>query len=427
LTSTTSTTDPRPPGELREAMTDRLIADGMITSPAVEAAFRAVPRHMFVPAGTSADRAYGADVSVITKSDANGAHLSSVSAPWLQATMIAQAGISAGMKVLEIGSGGYNAALLAEVTGEHGRVVTMDIDPEITARASGALEAAGYGDRVTVVTDDGENGSPDYAPYDAIIVTVGAWDLPPSWIGQLTSGGTLVVPLRMNSVTRSLAFRLKGDHLASTSAEMCGFVPMQGRGARSERTFRLPDPSGGYVTLRFDEGAPDDPSQLDGALGYGPVTAWSGARIGQAVSFADLHLWFAGFLPGFCRIAADDATGLAAQHAGTGWFPFGCAHGDSFAYQANRKLNSAGDPQFEFGAGAYGSHAQDAADLLVEQVQVWDQHGRNLPGDSFAFWPTGTPIRAQSERTAVFRKIHGAVTVDWPGPVSGQQPQPRSE
>ena len=46
------------------------------------------------------------------------------------------------MRVMEIGSGGYNAALLAEITGEH--VVTVDIDPDITARASAALEAAGY-------------------------------------------------------------------------------------------------------------------------------------------------------------------------------------------------------------------------------------------------------------------------------------------
>ena len=65
----------------------------------------------------------------------------------------------------------------------------MDIDPDISARASAALDAAGYGDRVTVVTADGEHGFPDRAPYDAIVVTA-AWDLPPpgvtSW--RMTAG-----------------------------------------------------------------------------------------------------------------------------------------------------------------------------------------------------------------------------------------------
>jgi len=70
----------------------------------------------FTPPGTPLEVAYNADDSVITKRDASDAHLSSVSAPWLQARMIAQAGIGPGMRVLELGSGGFNAALLAEVT-----------------------------------------------------------------------------------------------------------------------------------------------------------------------------------------------------------------------------------------------------------------------------------------------------------------------
>lgn len=163
-------------GELRDAMTDELVSDGMVSSPTVEAAFRRVPRHAFVPSDTSLDDAYSTTVAPITKVDENGAHLSSVSAPWLQAMMIGQAGICAGMKVLEVGSGGYNAALLAEVTGPQGLVVTMDIDPEVTARSVDALDATGYGGRVIVVTADGEHGMPAHAPYDAIIVTAGAWE-----------------------------------------------------------------------------------------------------------------------------------------------------------------------------------------------------------------------------------------------------------
>src|SRR2546429_552352 len=104
------------------------------------------------PPGTSLADAYGAMVAPVTKKDEHGADLSSVSAPWLQARMIAQAGIEPGMSVLEVGSGGYNAALLAEVTGKEGRVVSIDIDPDVTGRATAALAATGYADRVTVVT-----------------------------------------------------------------------------------------------------------------------------------------------------------------------------------------------------------------------------------------------------------------------------------
>lgn len=412
MTQAASMADAETADQLREAMADRLIADGVITSPVVEAAFRAVPRHLFLPAGTtSLHDAYDTNVAPITKTDASGAHLSTVSAPWLQARMIAQAGIEPGMRVLEIGSGGYNAALLAEVTGEKGQVVTMDIDPEVTARAAAALAAAGYGDRVTVVTADGEQGVPERAPYDAIVVTAGAWDIPPAWTGQLTGGGTLVLPLRMNMITRSIAFHRADGHLVSTSAEVCGFVPMQGGGARAERTFRLPDPGGGHVALRFDEGAPDDPGVLDGALASGPVTAWSGLRIGNAVSFADLHLWLAAFLPGFCRVAASEGTALAAEGVCKGWFPYGGVHGDSFSCLA---LRQTGGAQSEFGARAYGPHSEDAADALVAQIRAWDAHGRDLSGGAFAVWPAGTAIPPLQEATGVFRKIHGTVTVSWP-------------
>lgn len=413
MIQTAGRTDSGKAERLRDAMTGQLVADGWVSSPNVEEAFRAVPRHLFVPDDTPLEKAYNARRAVYTKQDGNGANISSVSAPWLQARMIAQAGIEPGMRVLEIGSGGYNAALLAEVTGEKGLVVTVDIDPEITGYASAYLEAAGYGGRVTVITADGENGVPEHAPFDAIVATAGAWDIPPAWREQLADGGTLVLPLRMNTITRSLAFRRDGGCWASTSAEMCGFVPMQGTGARAERTFRLPGP-GGHVELRFDQDPPENPSALDGALGSGPVHAWSGITIPGRTSFASLHLWLASFLPGFCRVAAEDGTALAAEGVLKGWFPFGCVRGDSFAYQASRKLDRSGEPVFEFGAGAYGPHAAETAEAFIAQVREWDRHGRDIPADAFAYWPAGTAIPRRTAPTGVFRKRHGTVTISWP-------------
>ena len=180
--------------ELASALRDR----GAIRTDSVARAFRTVPRHIFAPEVPAAT-AY-ADDSVITKRDAHGMAMSSVSAPWLQAMMLEQAGIRPGMRCLEIGSGGYNAALMAELAGESGQVTTVDIDPEITGRAARCLAAAGYG-QVRVVLADAENGVPDHAPYDRIIVTAGAWDIPPAWSGQLSPGGRLVVPLRMPGST----------------------------------------------------------------------------------------------------------------------------------------------------------------------------------------------------------------------------------
>ena len=80
-----------------------------------------------------------------------------------------------------------NAAYLAEMVGNHGHVVTLDIDSDVTQRAKDFLNATGYRN-VTVVTADGETGAPDHAPYDRIIVTVQAADIPPAWIHQLTQG-----------------------------------------------------------------------------------------------------------------------------------------------------------------------------------------------------------------------------------------------
>src|SRR6185437_12603289 len=89
----------------RNGMTDRLIAGGMIRSAGLEAAFRTVPRELFTPAGIPLDAVYDPDQSVVTKTDAAGAALSSVSAPAIQALMIEQAEIASGMTVLEVGSG----------------------------------------------------------------------------------------------------------------------------------------------------------------------------------------------------------------------------------------------------------------------------------------------------------------------------------
>jgi protein-L-isoaspartate(D-aspartate) O-methyltransferase len=263
------------------------------------------------------------------------------------------------------------------------------------------------------VQTDAENPLPGLdEPADAILVTVGAWDLAPAWLEHLTDRGAIVVPLRMNGVTRSIGFRRDGDHLVSTSAEVCGFVPMQGEGAHDDRIFLLPDRNGHHIKLRFDGDVSGDMSRLDGVLATERTEVWSGLTINHGVSFADLHLWFAGFLPGFCKLTVDEGTDLATERKS--WFPFGVVRGDSFAYLAVRPaLEGAG---VEFGARAYGAHGQTAAEAMVEQIQAWDHHTRRCDGDVeplFAYWPTDAQRPEFGRDTAVLAKTHGVVTISW--------------
>src|SRR5262249_23692318 len=152
-------------------------------------------------------------------------------------------------RVLEVGSGGYNAALLAELVGPSGQVTTIDIDPDITERARSLLDAAGY-PRVNVVLADAEGGVPEHAPYDRILVTAGAWDIPQAWVDQLAGDGRLVVPLQVRGLSRTLSFERADGGLVSRSSRLFGFVPMQGAGEHQGRLLVM---RGGEITLRFDD------------------------------------------------------------------------------------------------------------------------------------------------------------------------------
>ncbi|GIE91595.1 methyltransferase, FxLD system [Actinoplanes regularis] len=395
-------------GELRDALVGELRARGKITSQAVEAAFRVVPRERFLPAGTPLETAYGYDSSVVTKRDENGAAISSVSAAYIQARMLEQAELRPGMTVLEIGSGGLNAALIAEIVGAEGRAVSVDIDPEVIDRAAKFMDETGYSSRVRVLVADAENGVPGEELFDAIIVTVGAWDIPPAWLEQLAPTGTLVVPLIMNGVTRTFGFRREGDHLVSTSIEVAGFVPMQGIGRHSDTPLTVVDPAGKTVTLQFDTAAALALNDLDDVLRTEPTVAWSGVLFPNATSWAGLYVWFAWYMPGFCRLRAEDGSVLD-EHGR--WFPFATVRGTGLAYLVIRPAMQ--DQGVEFGACAFGRDGKIAAATLVEQIKAWNRDGRNTE-PTFAYWPTGSDETQQPADAAVLAKTHGVITISWP-------------
>lgn len=391
---------------LRDAMVSRLRGQGVIRSAEVAAAFAAVPRHIFAP-GEPLEQAYG-DEPVVTKRDADGAAVSSVSAPGIQAMMLEQAELRPGMRVLEIGSGGCNAALLAELTGQTGQVTTVDIDPEVTRRASEYLAQAGYC-RVNIVVGDAENGVQEFAPYDRIIVTAGAWDIPPAWSAQLVPGGRLVVPLRLRGLTRSVAFERLDGHLVSLGHQMCGFVPMQGAGAQHERLVRLHDDE---VGLRLDDDRPLDAAGLREALFTPRSEAWSDVRFGGTESFDGLFLWLAACLPGFALLSrrrSDAARRLADPSTPVG--APALVQGRSFAYHTFRQVNSAADV-YEFGAYAHGPDAARLAGQLSGQISAWDRKHRGAVAQIAAF-PAGTPDD-QLPAGHVIVKRHSKITISWP-------------
>jgi protein-L-isoaspartate(D-aspartate) O-methyltransferase len=142
---------------------DLLLACGTVKSGRVEAALRAVPRHPFVP-DASLETAYAPDDAVVTKRDTEGVALSSASAPGVVASMLEQLDVRPGDHILEIGAGtGYNAALLAELAGPTGHVVTIDIDQDVVDGAQAALASTGYG-QIEVVCADGAQGHAPSGP-----------------------------------------------------------------------------------------------------------------------------------------------------------------------------------------------------------------------------------------------------------------------
>lgn len=371
------------PEELRAAMVDRIVT-GRPTSPRVEEAMRTVPRHAFVPAAPVAE-AY-ANQAVITKRGSDGASLSCASVPTLVALMLDQLDVPPGARILEIGAGtGYNAALLMHLTGPSGHVSTVDIDPEVTAQARTALNTGGFS-QVRVVTGDGALGDSDHAPYDRLIVTAGAWDLPPAWWDQLTVEGRLVVPLRWRGQTRAIAFAREAERMRSQSVELCGFVPMVGQDG--EHTSRI-DP-GGLVSLYWDADQPIDPDALRGVLDQPKATAWSGATVVANESFDGVWLRLAGTEPGTCRIAADRAA--VSSGLCTPAVPVrspALVEDDSLAYFVQRVQNDGSQRRWELGAIGHGPAGRQLADRMCEQIRAWGQDRTAQP--SLTVFPAGTP------------------------------------
>jgi protein-L-isoaspartate(D-aspartate) O-methyltransferase len=361
---------------LREQLAARVTA----ADPAVSAALRSVPRHLFLPQ-IPPEEAYR-DEAIVTKRDAAGAPVSSSSQPAIMAIMLDQLRLAPGHRVLEIGAGtGYNAALIREIVGAAGQVTSVDIDPDVASGAAGHLAAAGYPD-VTVVAEDGAEGFAGHAPYDRIIATVGVSDLAPAWLSQVTTDAVIVVPLDVHGVQLSVAFERAGGHWASRSIAPCGFMRMRGTHAGPEMSLTLAP----GLRLLLPEPRPVDPAAIAAALATPPAAAVPTGVSGGPRAFWGLNLWLATREPRACGLAEERRPPLTSEAAGQEPRLPGMPL-SSHAFHATYGIASstggiavllAEAPGAELVATGYGPDGTELAAGLTGHVRAWaaaDQPG----------------------------------------------------
>ena len=357
----------------------------------MEAAFRAVPRHLFLP-GVPVEEAYRDD-AIPTKM-ADGRAISSSSQPAIMAIMLEQLAVQPGQCVLEIGAGtGYNAALLSHLVGPAGQVVTIDIDDDIVGAARAHLAAAGI-ENVRVVQADGGQGYAPDGPYDRIILTVGAWDITPAWYEQLAVGGRLVLPLKIaDGPQNAIAFdkNAPGSQplLISQSVQECGFMPLRGAFAGPEVFTPLGTDSG--LTIISPGALPAASDRILEWLLAGSERTGTGLLMTEADIYGSLTLWLdlqSGQMASLTIEAAPPPSGgwpcvfqRSAKSATCFTFLILTADGmavldgrDHSTIETSKTASELGP--FELKVMGYGPTGQQVTQTLLDLLTGWDRAGR---------------------------------------------------
>lgn len=201
----------------RERMVRDQLARKGIRDPRVLDAFRTVPRHLFV---NPADAGAAYEDRPLTLAGGQ-----TISQPYMVALMTESLDLAPGHRALEVGTGsGYQAAILAELGAN---VLTVERLPELSEEARRRLERAGY-TAIRYRVGDGTLGWPGEGPFDRIVVTAGAPDVPINLLTQLEEGGVLVVPIGDDRTQDLVRFKRGGGRVSRTRLCRCSFVKLIG-------------------------------------------------------------------------------------------------------------------------------------------------------------------------------------------------------
>ncbi|UCE96989.1 MAG: protein-L-isoaspartate(D-aspartate) O-methyltransferase [Candidatus Bathyarchaeota archaeon] len=211
-------------------LVDKLVKEKALHSDKVIHAMKQVPRALFLPERSIEYASVDAPLPI-----GKG---QTVSAPHMVAIMNEVLKLDVGQHVLEVGAGcGWHAATIGEIVApkgmsrsEHGHVYTVEIVAELAQLARENIMRHGFGDRVTVIHGDGSLGYVDHSPYDRIVVTAAAPEVPPPLVKQLKIGGLLVIPVGNVHLFQSLICLSKDSDGNMTRKNLGGvaFVPLTG-------------------------------------------------------------------------------------------------------------------------------------------------------------------------------------------------------
>jgi protein-L-isoaspartate(D-aspartate) O-methyltransferase len=202
----------------RHSMVEQQLRQRGIHDERVLAAMNKVPRHEFVPSQDWPE-AYSDHPIAIGEQQ-------TTSQPYMIAAMLQAAELTPLDHVLEVGAGsGYQTALLAELASQ---VFAVERHSTLVEQARAVLERLGY-KNIMLVAGDGTLGLPQYAPFNAIVVSAAAPQLPPALVEQIAIGGRLVIPVGdVNSQVLQVVEK-HSDGVAVRCLEGCRFVPLIGQ------------------------------------------------------------------------------------------------------------------------------------------------------------------------------------------------------
>lgn len=200
---------------LRQKMVELQIAARGVRNPRVLKAFAEVPRHEFVSEEYRI-QAYE-DYPLPIGQD------QTISQPFIVALMVAALQISPTDNLLEIGTGsGYQTAILAKLA-KH--VYSVERWWQLADSAKIVMDRLGY-HNATVVTGDGSRGLPEYAPYDAIVVSAAVQQIPQALIDQLKDDGRMIIPVGSTGIQQLQLIQKTNGKVNVQTLENCRFVPL---------------------------------------------------------------------------------------------------------------------------------------------------------------------------------------------------------